>query len=171
MENSGLTKVERKVRMEFLNLNKKLFMSLFVFCLLNLMSLVSSAKGFGLGVMLFGPTAISVQNYFDSGRSLDGALGWDFNKTSEIYLHSTYLLHKPNQFHIESYNFNLFYGAGAFIHSKKTDSELGCRFAVGSAYNAKTIPVEAFAELAANLNLVPRTEVLLSAGLGGRYYF
>jgi hypothetical protein len=157
--------------MKFLNLNKKLFMSSFMFFLLNLVSLTGSAKGFGLGVMLFGPTAISVQDFFDSSRSLDGALGWDFNKTSEIYLHSTYLLHKPNQFHIESYSFNLFYGVGAFIHSKKTNSELGSRFAVGSAYNAKSVPVEGFAELVANLNLVPRTDVLLSIGLGGRYYF
>lgn len=134
-------------------------------------SSVSFAKDFGAGILLFGPTSISIQNYFDSGNSLDGAFGWNLSKDTELYLHSTYLHHKPNQFHIESLSFDLFYGVGAYLESRKKDSHFGGRFAVGSAYQVRTVPIEAFAELAAHLNLVPNTEVQLLIGIGGRYYF
>jgi hypothetical protein len=150
---------------------RKLILPLSVFIVMNMIALVGHAGGFGLGLLLFGPTSISVQNYFESNRSIDGAFGWDFNRNNELYLHSTYLLHRPNQFHIENYFFNLFYGAGAYIHNSRPSSNFGARFVVGSAYNVKTIPIEAFAEISANLNLVPNTEVTMLVGLGGRYYF
>jgi hypothetical protein len=152
-------------------LNNNIFYSLLVFSLINLSGSYSSAKNFGLGVLLFGPTSVSVQNYFDSYHSIDGALGWDFNHDNEIYLHSTYLIHMPNQFNIENFFFNLFYGVGAYIHNRKPESDLGCRMVFGSAYKMKSIPTEFFAEISANLNLVPSTEVLMMVGLGGRYYF
>lgn len=150
---------------------KLLKLAFLVFSLVNLTGSICLARSFGLGLLLFGPTSVSVEKYMDSNHSIDGAFGWDFSKSSEIYLHSTYLFHKPKQFHIEDYFFSLFYGAGAYIHNKKNESDLGCRFAVGSAYNVKTIPIDVFTEISANLNLVPNTEVLVNIGLGGRFFF
>jgi hypothetical protein len=141
------------------------------FLVFTLYSSLSFAKDLGLGILLFGPTSISVQNYFDSGKSLDGAMGWNLSKDTELYLHSTYLFHRPNQFQIETLSFDFFYGFGAYLESKKKDSRFGGRFAVGSAYQVKTVPIEALAEIAAHLNLVPNTEVQLLIGIGGRYYF
>jgi hypothetical protein len=134
-------------------------------------SFVYARGNFGLGLLLFGPSSISMQNYFDANTSIDAALGWDFNRTNGVYLHSTYLSHMHNQFHIANHPFDLFYGVGAYIHNAQSDSNFGCRVPIGAAYQVKPIPIEAFGEISANLNLIPKTEVVLMVGLGGRYYF
>jgi hypothetical protein len=157
--------------------NKLLF---FIFILQTSQTSFAQSKNLGLGVILFSPTGISGNYKLSQNKSIDAAAAWSLNDSDQnLYLHSTYLWHKPGAIKIEKFKANAYYGAGARLiswdnpPSKSRDSEirLGARGVLGANYLFQEPAIETFAELSMTVELIPDTDVDLDLGLGVRIYF
>jgi len=132
---------------------------------------------FGVGLVLGQPTGLSFNYKRSTERSVDAALAWNFSSNTGLQVHSDYLWHRPNVFRVESVPFNLHYGIGGRLlmaNSKNNESaktHFGPRLPVGinTGFNQKAI--EAFAELALIVNLIPGTTADFDIGIGARVYF
>lgn len=154
--------------------------SAIAYLLLFFLGFSASAKPLGVGVILFGPTGFSANYFLSSGNSVDAALSWSLNDDDQnFYLHSTYLWHKRNFFHLDKVPLHAYYGIGGRLISwedppgKERDSEFraGIRGAGGIRHVFSKTRIEAFGEISLNMDVVPETDADLKVGLGGRYYF
>lgn len=154
--------------------------------ILILMLLTSSsfaeAKQFGLGAILFGPTGLSTNYYFNRTTSLDTAWSWSLNDDDQtLYIHSTYLFHKPKLLKLGTLPaIDFHYGGGARLivwddrpgkHDKHDDeTAIGVRGAVGLNYLFKPA-IQVFGELSLTMDLIPETDADIDLGIGARFYF
>lgn len=147
-----------------------LLKSLLITSLLTVSSF-AQLKGFGLGILVGQPTAISGKYWLSSGNALDFGLGYSFEKENRIHLHADYLFHAKNIFDT-SENFSLYYGPGARLKiHENSDSRLGVRFDVGLVWYPKNTPIDVFLELAPILDIIPETDFAMNGGIGVRYFF
>jgi hypothetical protein len=132
--------------------------------------------GFGIGIMIGDPTAFAFKGYLGNDRYFDIALGNDSGPADGVYLHSDYIIEKPEQFEIQDEKFNLYYGIGGRAYTEDTkkhkdEFHLGIRVPVGINYYFKEPSVEVFAEAAAIMELTPETAADLDFSIGARYWF
>lgn len=146
---------------------------------------VSHAGNFGLGGILFSPTGVSLNYYFDPEHSIDGAASTGLNDSDQnLYLHSTYLWHNPGLIKISRASFDLFYGVGARIiswdedHPKnknkddyKDETYIGPRGSIGAGYYFAKPRLQVFGELSLTVDVIPETEADVDVAAGVRYYF
>lgn len=140
----------------------------------------ASAKDFGLGIILFGPTGISTNYFLDSDNSIDGALSWSLNDGDQnIYLHSTYLWHKPRLLRLDKVALDVYFGGGGRLISwddppgeeRDPETHFGVRGVAGIGHTFKNPCIELFGEISMTMDVIPETDADLDLGLGARFYF
>jgi len=139
------------------------------------------ANGFGLGLIIGGPTGITAKYNLSTKNSVDAAISWAVGDRDFFYLHSTYLWNKANIFKINGENFDLYYGVGGRLISKESNDDpvdtdddafqVAVRTAIGLKYKFKDPSIELFAELSANLKVVPSSNFDVDLALGARFFF
>jgi hypothetical protein len=124
---------------------------------------------FGAGVIIGEPTGLTVKYWVGAWTAVDAAVAWSFKNGGALYLHADYLFHFVSPVPRSSGEFSAYAGGGAFL-AFRDDFSFGIRVPVGMSYRFE-VPVEAFAEIAPGLLLVPETGFELGGGVGLRYYF
>lgn len=140
---------------------------------------VSSAgapSGFGIGVVVGEPTALSAA-YRSGGRSwIDAAVGWSFPREWMAF-HADLLitpatLASPD---LGELRFPLYVGVGPRVRVDFDEygdrDSVGVRVPFGMAMYHTSVPVEGFLELVPGIGIIPETEPFFDIGLGVRYYF
>ena len=131
----------------------------------------AQSTGFGLGVILGEPTAISGKYWTSGSTAFDFGVGYSFEKNSYLNLHADYLFHSKNIFKT-SENISLYYGPGVrlrFVEDATT--RLGFRFDVGLVWIPRNTPIDVFIEVAPLLDIIPETDFAVNGGVGVRYFF
>ncbi len=153
-------------------MNKAIF---FIFAIFIAASTFAENKQ--LGFILGAPTGISGKYSLGSNRSTDGALAYSLRSDESLVIHGNYLLENQFALHIQDLaTLNLYYGVGgrlAFIDEGKNRDKIaiGPRAPIGFSYDFTQVPVQAFIELSATLDLIPDTDVSFDAGIGARIKF
>lgn len=129
-----------------------------------------------IGVVLGSPTGASGRFGLDGNHSLEGALAYAFGEYDGLEVHATYLWDHARSFGTKEGPIEMYYGLGArmiVINSGKHDGEVavGPRAPIGLLYNFHNPNIEVFGELSATLDVVPKTDVDLGAGIGFRVRF
>lgn len=138
-------------------------------------STFARGESFGIGAVIGNPTGLSMKLWLDQNSAIDGALAWSTDDSKSFHLQSDYLIHDHSLVRVGRTPLNFYYGAGGRLTNstskKKSSNAFGARAPIGLAHQFKNASVEIFAELAVDLQLAPSTEVSLSPGIGGRFYF
>jgi hypothetical protein len=169
---------------------------LLLFC-----STLSAQKAeFGVGIILGEPTGISIKQWMNetvdiegtvqhigslarswwSTKSLwlprknawDAAIAWSLFNKGHLHLHGDYLWHDYTIFPPELGIMPLYYGIGGrFRFGSGERVRIGIRGVLGINYLFEQLPVDAFLEFVPVFDLLPKTELEISAAIGVRYYF
>jgi hypothetical protein len=136
-------------------------------------STISAAqtKGFGLGILVGEPTAVSAKYWTSGSTAFDFGIGYSFEKNSYLNIHADYLFHVKNIFETAE-NISLYYGPGArlrFVENATT--RLGFRFDIGLVWIPRNAPIDVFIEVAPLLDIIPETDFSFNGGVGVRYFF
>jgi hypothetical protein len=155
-----------------------------VFTLLStfLADLAAQDHGFGLGVIVGEPTGISLKNWMQNSKALDGALAWSFEGEGFIQLHGDYLFHNFTLLKVEKGKLPFYYGIGGRIRfidgddggkgrDKDDEARLGVRIPLGLACLFAKAPLDIFLEVVPILDLIPKSEFDLNAAVGVRFFF
>ena len=126
--------------------------------------------GFGLGILLGEPTAISLKKWTGSRTAIDGGVGWSFGGINKLHLHADYLVHNFNLIKVEKGRLPVYYGLGVRL-KLEDNSRFGFRIPVGINYIFEKVSLDIFFELVPMFDLVPDTEFKIGWGVGIRYYF
>lgn len=152
-----------------------------IFSVLALQS-TASAKGWGVGIVLGDPSALSAKYWMQSNKALDFGLGWD--GSSNFHFFSDYLFHFPgglDQMRIPA-KLVPYVGIGALIKiyndatKKRNDNNdsnlrLVARIPLGVEWLVQKFPLGVFIELVPGLRISPNTTSDFGAGIGARFYF
>lgn len=144
---------------------------------ITILSINILAEGNHVGFILGAPTGLSLKKELGNSRSVDGALAYSLRSNESLVIHSNYLFENQFALHIQDLaTLNLYYGVGgrlAFIDEGKDKDKLaiGPRAPIGFTYEVPNLPVQAFIELSATLDLIPDTDVDFDAGIGARIKF
>jgi hypothetical protein len=131
----------------------------------------AQTKGFGLGILVGEPTAVSAKYWTSGSTAFDFGIGYSFEKNSYLNIHADYLFHVKNIFETTE-NISLYYGPGArlrFVENATT--RLGFRFDVGLVWIPRNAPIDVFIEVAPLLDIIPETDFSFNGGIGVRYFF
>jgi hypothetical protein len=132
----------------------------------------------GVGIIIGEPTGICAKLYLKDDQALQGAIGGAF-LSGGLQLHVDYVFHPWILQDKDTFVLPVYIGPGVilFDHSSGANNNhfaLGVRGVVGMLFDFKTVPLDAFVEIA----LVPEFEtggrgflLSLNAGAGVRYYF
>lgn len=156
-----------------MNINKTLFLGLFitVFMVLGTMSANAQSKGDkGIGLMIGDPTGISFKSWTSSKTAFDLGAAWSLESNGGISIHGDYLWH--TWLDVDKGNFAFYYGIGArarFIENQ--DSSVGVRIPLGINYLFADAPLDLFLEIAPIVDLIPDTDANGDGAIGIRYYF
>jgi len=135
------------------------------------MSASARDRDFGLGLVLGEPTGVSGKIWLGRTTALDGAVAWSTGRDDDLQLQGDYVWHDFGLFDVDRGALPLYYGVGGRIRTNRGSDRLGVRFPVGLAYIFAGSRFDAFMEAAPTLDLAPRTDVELAAGIGVRYFF
>ncbi len=138
-----------------------------------LLSAVACARDeAGLGIMIGAPTGVSGKLWKSDTRAFDAALGWSLSGTESFYMHADYLVQDPRQFTVSEGTMPYYYGIGARLRNDNgEEGRFGVRVPLGLEYLLQDAPINIFIEIALVLDLTPKTEGDLNAGVGVRYRF
>jgi hypothetical protein len=129
--------------------------------------------GLGIGIILGEPTGLSLKKWLDDRRAIDAAAAWTFAKNSSFTFHADYLLHRydliNDQMQGNGSRIPIYFGLGARL-TVGDETKVGMRIPLGLSYVFKKYPLDFFIEIAPGLNLVPSSDLMLSGGVGIRYY-
>jgi hypothetical protein len=132
---------------------------------------LAQSNGFGLGILLGQPSAISAKLWTTSSTAFDFGLGYSFESQNRVHMHADYLFHVKNIFNTTE-NIALYYGPGARLaFHENADSRFGVRFDVGLVWIPRNTPIDVFLELAPILDIIPETRFAMNGGIGVRYFF
>jgi hypothetical protein len=166
------------------------------FCLVTLMfaapakaAMDSAGGGFGLGIQIGDPSAITVKDSISDNHAIDGGIA--FNLSQWTLLYSDYLFQMPGVFG----NQNAFVarttpyvGFGAMVvisnedtydtqnlryfnSSSSTKIAVAARVPIGAEWRAERAPIGVYLEIDPGLVIVPATFGFVQGALGARFYF
>ncbi|MFC1551044.1 hypothetical protein ACFL6P_00630 [Candidatus Latescibacterota bacterium] len=135
----------------------------------------SEEKNIGIGVMLGEPTGFSAKVWRDENVAIDGGVAWSLTDEKHFNVHADYLWHNwdvlDDAFEIDDTGrLPLYYGIGGRLKTE-SDTRIGIRFVVGSAFEFSYAPFDIFFEIAPVMDIVPKTELDLNIVFGGRFWF
>ena len=142
-------------------------------------SVFASANETQLGFIIGSTTGLSGKYDLGGDRAIDGALAYSLNSRYGFAFHGDYLFNKARQFNVgEVSPLNLYYGLGArFVEirnryfDESTSTRIGIRAPIGVHYRINDPTLELFAEIVPVLDLTPRSDVSIDAGVGVRIIF
>ncbi|MBI5475743.1 MAG: hypothetical protein HY964_03295 [Ignavibacteriales bacterium] len=151
---------------------KRFFISFFILLILLVVpNSYSQDRGFGLGIMIGEPTGLNAKGWLTKRTAIDAGLAWSFVHETALHVHVDYLIHSFNVFP-DAEQLPLYYGIGGRIRTgEKRDAQVGLRMVGGIEYMFRTAPIDIFFEIAPILDLTPKTELNMNAGIGARFYF
>ncbi len=140
-------------------------------------------KGWGLGVILGEPTALSAKYRLSPSNAYDFGFGYSFGHSVQLF--SDYLFLYPGTFQSSAKEHLMlvpYWGLGASLafyasNHKKSISNNDARFSLavriplGVALPISKSPIEVFAELVPLVYFVPGIDLGLNGGLGLRFFF
>ncbi|QDK37524.1 hypothetical protein [Bdellovibrio sp. NC01] len=146
------------------------------FLAVELLTIENAHADNAIGVVLGSPTGASGRFGLNDGHSIEGAVAYAFGEWDGLEVHGTYLWDHARTFGTKEGPIEMYYGLGArliMINSGKHDGEVavGPRAPIGLLYNFHNPNIEVFAELSATLDIAPKTDVDLDAGIGFRVRF
>ncbi|MBA4313218.1 MAG: hypothetical protein C0417_11375 [Chlorobiaceae bacterium] len=128
-------------------------------------------RGFGLGIMIGEPTGINGKGWLTHRSAIDAGLAWSLVHRTSLHIHVDYLMHSFNVFP-QAERLPLYYGIGGRIRTNEGhNTQLGLRMVGGIEYMFASAPFDIFFEIAPILDLTPKTELNMNAGIGARFYF
>jgi hypothetical protein len=128
-------------------------------------------REFGLGLIVGEPTGVSGKLWLSRTTAMDGAVAWSTARDDELHLQGDFVWHDFGLFAVDRGALPLFYGVGGRVRLNRGSDRLGIRFPIGLAYIFEGSRFDVFMEAAPTLDLAPRTDVELTAGVGVRYFF
>lgn len=147
-----------------------LLVSVFFCCLFSTKS--EAANRFGLGIVLFDPTGLSGNYYYERDKSLAAGLGWSKNS---FHLNVDHLWYHRGLIVIDRTGLDVQLGLGLRIiewdRHKEDEHSLGLRLPIGVSHHFRSIPLQLFGELAPALILIDSSHFVIDLAIGGRYYF
>jgi hypothetical protein len=139
-------------------------------CLVALNTAGAQDHGFGAGIMVGGPTGISMKLWQSHTAAIDGAVAWSFGKGSALQVNADYIAHSFDVIKVEKGSLPLYYGIGARVKAGN-NTTLGVRIPLGLDYLFEHDPLDAFFEIAPILELAPTTTFDLDGAVGVRFFF
>ena len=143
--------------------------------------------GFGLGILLGSPTAITGKYFTAREQAWDAGLAFDLGDSFTIY--GDYLRHFPAALSGRPERFlrelSPYVGIGVLfhdsddpyvhkhhhVHSNERSTNVAVRIPLGIEWLPARFPLGVFLELVPAIFIVPRTDADFQGGLGARYYF
>lgn len=127
---------------------------------------------FAAGLVLGEPTGASLKYWLDRRMAIDGAIGWSFYRGSDFHIHSDFLWHRYDVFHVSEGELPLYFGVGARVKFRdNADDLVGIRIPVGVSYLFQDVPVDVFFEVAPIIDVAPSLRGSFTVGVGARYRF
>ena len=152
-------------------MKKEYLITLLIALLIIPVSGLSQQRGFGAGIILGEPSGLSLKGWLTQKTAIDFGLAWSFVDKVSLHIHGDYLIHSYNVFETKE-NIPLYYGIGGRIKTvADKDARIGLRLVGGIGYIFKDATFDLFLEVAPVLDLVPKTEASVNAGIGARYFF
>lgn len=144
------------------------------------------ASGFGAGILLGSPSAISGKYWLNSKTAIDAGLSFGLSQYYTIY--SDYLLHFPGGFGSRDHFVSQlipYIGVGGvlgivtedratednYVGKKSGSAGLGVRVPIGIEWKSQQPSLGVFVEIAPGLSIMPKTDMFVNGGVGIRYYF
>jgi len=131
---------------------------------------LAAHEGMGLGIAVGDPTGITAKYWTSKNTAICGAVGWSFRGEGYLHINGDFIYHNSKLITVEKGELPLYFGLGGRL-AFKDETEIGIRIPVGIVYLFPDAPFDAFFELSPYLNLYPRTDMFLSASIGGRFFF
>ncbi|MBA3451989.1 MAG: hypothetical protein H0T42_02695 [Deltaproteobacteria bacterium] len=132
---------------------------------------------FGIGIILGEPTGISAKLYLQDDQALQAGLGFAFI-SSGIHLHVDYVFHPWILQSRDSFVLPVYLGPGVRLINREKSGDkqafaLGLRGVVGLLFDFKTVPIDAFVEVAGvfEIEFDDGPGLDINAAAGARYYF
>lgn len=130
-----------------------------------------SAKEMGLGISLGNPTGLNGKYWLEGNKAVDGGLGFSLGDSTDVSLHSDYLLHNEGAFFFNDVHpLDLYYGLGGRMEFAD-EIEFGVRIPLGLSSRSEDKSSDFFAEVAPIWDFLGRNGVELHLLFGSRYYF
>jgi len=132
---------------------------------------------FGIGLILGEPTGISAKLYLQDDQALQAGLGFAFIGDG-IHVHVDYVFHPWILQSRDSFVLPVYIGPGIRLINREKGRDdhqfaIGVRGVVGLLFDFKTVPLDAFVEVAGLIELEfddgPGLDI--NAAAGARYYF
>ncbi|MDP2982554.1 MAG: hypothetical protein Q8O92_04400 [Candidatus Latescibacter sp.] len=134
----------------------------------------SQKSGFGLGIIAGEPTGIDGKYWLSGSTAIDAGAAWSFVDHPHFQVQGDFVFHNfsvlKRTFEVTKGELPLYYGIGARLRIQH-ENQFGLRFVGGVSYIFDNAPVDIFLEVAPIMNLIPSTELDLSAAAGIRYWF
>lgn len=133
----------------------------------------------GIGIILGEPTGITAKLYLEDDRAIQAAVGSAFIGGG-LQIHADYLFHPYILEMRESFVLPLYIGPGVrlidYTNGREDSSfAIGARVVGGLLFDFKTVPLDAFIEIAGVIEYEFKADrgaaIKLNAGAGVRYYF
>lgn len=128
-------------------------------------------RDLGLGLILGEPTGVSGKLWLSRTTAMDGAVAWSTTRDDELHLQGDFVWHDFELLDVDRGALPLYYGVGGRVRLHRGSDRLGVRFPIGLAYIFEGSRFDVFMEAAPTLDLAPRTDVEIGAGVGVRYFF
>ncbi|MEA3505990.1 MAG: hypothetical protein U9R36_00615 [Elusimicrobiota bacterium] len=133
-------------------------------------------KTIGVGIIAGYPTGVSIKTWSTPAGAIDFSLGWSKSGVNNFTGQIAFLRHTFDFFEVESGKLPYYTGIGTRFLVRDPDNasqetRIGLRLIGGLDYIFEKTPTELFFEIGPVLELVPDTELDITAGLGARYYF
>lgn len=140
---------------------------------------VSQAKAdpLALGVIVGTQTGFSFKYNFSPNRAIDGGISYSSDNDYGTAVHADYLIDRARVFGVDEVSpINFYYGIGARASNIRRGSDdgktlIGVRAPFGLQYSIVNPNLDFFGELAPVLEVTPRSDVVVDAGIGLRYRF
>lgn len=135
-----------------------------------LISGMTQAHEFGMGAIMGDPTGLNAKVWTGYSTAVDFAAAWSIDSRNSFNFHMDYLFHDYGVFNVTKGKLPLYYGIGGRFRDA-ADSHVGVRFPIGVNYLFARSPLDVFFEVAPVMDLTPKTDFDLDAGIGMRFYF
>lgn len=167
-----------------LTLRKKLCVCL-ALLFLETFAYAGDPKGWGLGLMLGGPTSFTAEHIFSEKNAFDLGIGWSGFWDWSMELYADYLYLFPGALHTKEPQINRivpYAGFGALYVSYAVDhthdygehvywSALAGRIPLGLSWFVPDTRVQLFVEMIPTIFVLPGLFIGVGGGLGARYFF
>jgi hypothetical protein len=125
------------------------------------------ANKYGLGLIIFDPTGLTVKTWLKKSGAIDGAVGWSAMEGHQLHIHADYLFYGVRIASDQNVEFSFYLGVGGKIIFQDHDSAW-FRVPLGIDFFTKKSPLNIFIEIVPSFNF---NEIDLYGAIGIRYLF